>query len=848
MKKKLAIFKGNRKKFIFSILLLITIFQGISCLSEIIQIQSEPGSRVLLGLSWQRLLVFGMALLLTLFAIIILVYSSKTLVIFANLRNNKLFREGLFTSLIFLIWIGFVDGHNFGGYMAFYIRIHSFIKFIGLTVLNLNLYYLYIDYFFKDNEIEYQIPQYFPLFSRIFLPLLVGLVIVSKTKFGIAPLDDHWGETGAIFYGYQLIAVLLIASYGRIFYRLLIKKFPNTNFKIDYAIVVLLWITAAFFWVHESFPNNYFFPSVPSLGTERYPYSDAAVYDTFANSILIGNGFDNPRFTYRPFYVIFLSLLHFLGKGSYSSIINLQTIILAISIPLLYFIGKELHSKFLGVFISVSCMLLEINLIKATKFIQVANSKILITEPITGLLIILITLLFILSIKRGNKLIGYACAGIFGLSLLVRLHTAMIILPILFVLYIYSLKRFVPWVKSIFPYIVIPLLLIIPWMTRNYMVVGQFSPDPNRLSLIIDVRWGDSFLDDNLGGGKNNSPNNYSSFGGGYIEIENDLQYYLKSIVGHFIHNEFLDLLSLPITYNYQSSNSYFENSFKFWKGWTGKLDTYESIMVIINLAFVSLGIAYSWKKHHLVGVIPLLFQISYITSNSLVRTSGWRYLKPVEWVKIIYFGIGVVIIFEWLSRFLTGVRATNKLIPSNNQPLENPSGENFFLKQLFYSSVLWLSIGLIISFGPKAIPFRYDDQFVSKSRPIILKEVAAKTGVSIKELNANLISEKNSVFEIGKMLYPRYFKNFGVSSPIDAPFHGLRYPRYEITILNEKENLVVLPSDIYKPLPHGVDVAVIGCYKERYIDAFAIIILGDESEVISRAPIESFKCPLISK
>ena len=65
-------------------------------------------------------------------------------------------------------------------------------------------------------------------------------------------------------------------------------------------------------------------------------------------------------------------------------------------------------------------------------------------------------------------------------------------------------------------------------------------------------------------------------------------------------------------------------------------------MLFALNIFFITLGISVAWRQEKLVGLIPLAMFMFYDLSNGFARTSGGRYIVPIDWIVTIYFLIGV--------------------------------------------------------------------------------------------------------------------------------------------------------------------------------------------------------------
>lgn len=387
------------------------------------------------------------------------------------------------------------------------------------------------------------------------------------------------------------------------------------------------------------------------------------------------------------------------------------------------------------------------------------------------------------------------------------------------------------------------MIVVLPWMIRNYIVLGEFSPDPNRLTLMLNNRWELNNDQNESNSGKNQKiylANNKS-------EYNTDDGTVIGNMADHFFHNEVLAFLSLPLSYNFQTIDDYYQQNFKFGKDWAGNLEVSEKILLFVNIMIFTVGISRSWDKYKYLGLLPMFFQISYHAANALVRTSGWRYLKPVDWIVFLYFTIGIIEIFNLISNRYINIQldfniATINSIKYINENVNISNNRSFFLNATFF-----LFVSIIISFGPILISDRYENQDENFLYNTVSEVKTSISGLYKDELFDDFLLSDNSFIGVGRLLYPRYFSSNGLSYKPSKPFYGLDFKRYEFVLLNDLPSYVYLPLDSYEFIENGGDAIVLGCKDQGHINALAVILLNEENRVILRSPISNLNCPLIN-
>ena len=176
-----------------------------------------------------------------------------------------------------------------------------------------------------------------------------------------------------------------------------------STFGLDLIICLALWIAAAALWSQSPMDRSYFAPGPYPPNYVYYPYSDAEAHDLGAQYVLIGQGLNNNQYHDKPFYMLFLTVLHVLTGQNYLAVVQLQAIILALFPAILYLIGKLIHSRTAGILVGIFVILQQANSIAATIMIQVSHSRLMMTEFPTAFGIALLSLVLIYWIKHPQE-------------------------------------------------------------------------------------------------------------------------------------------------------------------------------------------------------------------------------------------------------------------------------------------------------------------------------------------------------------------------------------------------------------------------------------------------------------
>jgi hypothetical protein len=247
-----------------------------------------------------------------------------------------------------------------------------------------------------------------------------------------------------------------------------------------------------------------------------------------------------------------------------------------------------------------------------------------------------------------------------------------------------------------------------------------------------------------------------------------------------------------------------------------------------------------AWKRARLGGLLPLIIMLTYFAVNALARTSGGRYLVPVDWVIVIYYLLGLFTAVELALEFLGhDLQAeAQEEIPTG----KNPRWWAGALTVLLASATL----GTLIPLAQKLNAPRYQElpnpalaeQFVSLAgKPL---------GVTTQDLE-KFLTNPSAVILQGRSLYPRQFgKGEGLDISIYNFYHTKPYPRTLFTLIGTKgENVIILPRIDPAKVANSTDLLVLGCRSRGYIQAWAVVRMDNQSVFERMPPGTPLACPL---
>lgn len=690
----------------------------------------------------------------------------------------------------------------------------------------------------------------------VLLLFMITWVIVSATGIGIRDREDYWYGAGVPVLGLQVL-VSLIA--GGFFYWLEAKQ--GGIFKKDSLIFGVIWLIAAWLWVQEPYGPNHFMPDTAK--NMMYPYSDSATFDIASQYALIGQGLFNGQYFDRALYSAFLTYLHAIVGQDYVALLALQAAVYAIFPSIVYLLGKELHSRALGVSAGLLIALRGVNSIITAKWIDTASPKMMLTDFPTAIGIAVFLFLILKWVKNPSKLPLVVWAGsVLGMTIMLRTH-AFLLLPLVVAFFLIFVKP--RWNRAAFGSLLLMLGMLtstLPWDIRNRSNdTPLFYMYYSRIEVIFRARYG---VDINVPVPQPVPSLPDSEHSRARIAVRdfvqdgslNDLQEEVCdsrpcSIVNHFFHNLIMSVLFLPNSFVFDDLWNTIKLGAPYWnQDWTGgDVGGTRVFFIGLNCLLISLGAGAFWERNKPAALLFGTIFLVYLATNSLGFTSGGRYITPVDWMVVILFMMGVLQAVIWLLR-LMGSRApsTETILDGNDlaSPYRTrPSALAFGTLALIFI------LGSLIPFSEFPFERRYPhrepaDALASREEQGLLEQA----GLDKDELARFLASPDARLME-GRLLYPRYYPAGTGQPDLSTHFMIRDYPRLAFILIGPSElygRNVVAPG-VMPDIPlHGADVVVIGCsntdHYAPFTDALLIIVLTEPGRLYQRAPDVPLQCP----
>ena len=863
---------------LLQVFLTLTVFEGVFVLINIASIEPDPKNAWLFGYSKLRML----QMVIVLVGILLLgVFLWATISKPAFLKpyydriivDNKFVNRSLWvTGVIFFAGIvfSFIPAYRFEDWAAHFQRLHPIIVWVMLISGQYLFWLLAITKLQSDKNWKERIQENQSLLFATGVSLVCTVIIwagIYLTKAGLKGDSQTWNQAGTPILGLQLLIAWMIA-----FLFFFVMRSKKDARRVDVLVSLLIFLLAIIIWKNTPFPGDYFTYAPHQPNYEYYPHSDARNFDLSAQFALIGQKYSNGKLTSRPLLTFFLTAIYAIFGNDLDNVIWAQMILVALIPIVLYHFGKLYAARPAGLLAAILYIFVQSNAILSSRQVQRTNVRLIMTELPAALLIIFITWLIFWwwqqPEKRWGAIVG--AGGLLGLSTLVRQNTWALLPAILFFITVILWKKWSYLWKYVVWFILGLFMAVSPWMARY----AQFSGNPiyildgfkyvvwnHRLSELVETP---PTLTSSADQDPSMDPDNtlitpiISETAAPSLDsteiIENKqlaaggtTQYFggawrLISTVGnHFVHNYVASAVVFPPDFQFHDLKHTISAPDSYWQmGWAGQIDFKKAFLLVINLVIVSFGLGAAWKAHKLVGLFPLWIFFSYNAGSAIARTSGGRYLVPIEWVLPLYFALGVWTITSSGLKLFGGRQAVV-------QRFKNAPNEPLFRRHWLYPVMVAAGILVFAAILTTADSF-FPEKYPSLNSQALLEQALETPQIRNLDGIERFLESEQAIIMEGTSLYPifLYYGEKEDALPSSVP-QGI-YPLFTSTMIGPYgKRTIVLPIDSAPKISNGSEIIVLGCLQKNYVDTYAIIEKqeNDQTAVYIRQPETEMKCPL---
>lgn len=819
--------------------------EALVALLVLATLPADVENSVFLGFSTRRLALLGLLLALA-FGCAFLAWLSRQKG-WPMRPADPVTRRGWLNFFFALSWAGtvvslllpilLVSLYRTGGdyrYFAYYERLLPLIAWVGLFSIQGVAWLAWVGGF-QWGALRFLRPS-FRAWLVLFAAFLVVWMFIALSGIGVTADVVGWGAPAVPLLEWQVWAAWFVGM-GFLFL-LMGRRWPKGR---DWITAACIWLLAVAVWASQPVQTAYFATAGRAPNYEIYPFSDGAYYGQFAQNILIGNGFEGDQVPPRPLYILLLAGFHALAGQRYESVIFLQTLLLAFFPVVLYFLGRELHSRPAGLVAALLAILREFTAIHTVAITNKAStSQLFFADLPSALAISAWALAAVVWLKAPGKglLRPLLVGGSLGIAMLFRTQSVFMLLPVAILALLQMRGRRPAWLKQL---CVVGLGLAIslaPWLWRNWQVTGQLAfDDPKTQTGVMAQRY--SLSEPDLEGEYAMRPGEDEQEYAG--RVSQGLVGFLLTRPGmvagfvsaHLLNAEIDNLLLLPVRDGVDVPQELVMPTRPFWESWDGSPSFLQGLLIALNLGLLALGVGAAWTRLRWAGLTLLFINLAYNGSNALARNSGWRYLLPVDWTVIVLVGVGLmelaVAIFLILGVSPVTLAPHLAFLSQAGPDPRRKSRQSAWAFAGVCATLLL--VGSLLPLSERVVPERYPRE----ARDQLAKEVLAsptveQSGVDRARLD-HLLNQKDIVLLKARALYPRFYDR-GEGEPRTAKtgYEPLDYPRTVfITASFSFNGLVMLKNDQAPDfLPNASDVLIIGCMRDRYLDAAALLILDE--------------------
>jgi len=690
--------------------------------------------------------------------------------------------------------------------------------------------------------------------------------------------EPYWYGAGVPLLAAQILMAALLA----VLVSDLDKWSGTKRLSADLILFALVWAIAAILWAARPVPASYWVTAPRPPNFEFYPFSDSLTYDIASQFALIGQGIYNRMFFDRALYLGFLVYLHIVGGQNYQQLMSIQAAVFAVFPALLYLVGKHLHSRTAGLVLAALIIMRGLTSLDASSWIDTATFKHMLTDFPTaiGMAGFLVLILKWMEAPRDRVSCLIWAGGVLGLTSLLRPHVLLLMAGIaLLAVWLYRQH----WKKALGTAALASLaflVAVLPWMTVGPSSGSLLTLYGERVQAVIAQRYAPATLTPVPAPPTTpvasapemppatpitSAPEMPSATSVPVIATLQPRQFSLPAnlglpfVVDHFLHNLVTSSLIFPDSPQFLSVRSIVKEGEDFWRPrWNGSMSPLATFMLVFSLAGVAFGLGTAVQRDRLRGLVPIAGLLLYLAANSLARTSGGRYIVPVDWILIGYFSIAIAELVHTTRSFIgrgsiatltspsAGPRARHSVAPKPGNSAAMLAGPLLQkASRPLVSLILVLLLGSLIPLAGVLYPRRYADTGGPTLFAEMQKYVPQAAG-SVGEIEA-FLQHPDAVLLQGRLLYPLHYR-WGQGEPTRyAPYTARDYPRTVFMLIGPHGmSHVLLPGDVPALLPNASDAIVLGCWdhQDNLISALAVALPVQQTGM-TRSPAAPLSCPL---
>jgi hypothetical protein len=697
------------------------------------------------------------------------------------------------------------------------------------------------------------------------------LVALLAAQFGILKgYEPYWYGAGVPLLAAQILTALAVAVVASRWETWSTRRFLSA----DTVLFLLIWIVAAAIWAWRPVPASYWVTAPRPPNFQLYPFSDSATYDLASQFALIGQGLFNGVPFDRALYMSFLVYLHLIGGQNYQQLMAIQAAIFAVFPAVLYLIGRNLHSRTAGLTLAALITLRGLTSLDASAWIDTANFKHMLTDFPTAIGVALFVLLMLKWLEAPPKRLSFLmwAGGVLGLTSLLRPHVLLIMAATaVLVLWVYR-PRLPRGLGAVALASMAFLMGVLPWLTLGPSSGSLAALYGARVRAVIVQRFPRPTPVPSPAPAPATSPipalqtsvpppaalSTPAAGSAAVAPVVPQLDPGTPFIVDHFLHSLIASALIFPTSPQLLNVRSVVKAGEEFWRPrWDGSMSPFSAVMLSLSLALAAFGVGVALQRDRLRGFLPIGVLLLYLLADSLARTSGGRYIVPVDWILILYFVIAVSELVQAAAASVAqaGPKGGNAPIAARPRLDTRTTGTArgprapAALRLATHPVAVLLLILLLGALIPLAGVLFHKRYTLADAGPMLDSVSLYAPGSGTVDEIRLFLQQPDALLVEGRLLYPLHYRQ-GEGEPTRyAPYTARDFPRTVFVHVGPAGLLhVVLPGGRTAALPDASDAIVLGCRVHglgfNLVQAVAVV-LPDQRLGILRNPAVPLECPL---
>jgi hypothetical protein len=276
-----------------------------------------------------------------------------------------------------------------------------------------------------------------------------------------------------------------------------------------------------------------------------------------------------------------------------------------------------------------------------------------------------------------------------------------------------------------------------------------------------------------------------------------------------------------------------------YWHKWDGVFPSQAFLPIILNILILAVGVSTAWKRQKWIGLFPLAIAFTHFGLNAVVRNSGGRYILTVDWISMLYYGIGLAqLTVMAINLFRERKISADPDLAVDHIPPAHPTAERSLLRspRFYGTAILLFLLGCALPLIEHSLPSPYPDRV----KNVLLASLQAPGVLSEGDLMALNDTLRQTVeIDVGRALYPRYYPA-GEGEPGGHNLMGPQpYSRLGFYVAGPVSRGFLMPYN-QKPdyFPNGADTLV---FRDQMGETLAVAVFsahGKPEAIYFRTPI----------